>query len=458
MKLVSKLLVIFGLGLALMLGLAAWGFPRIVSSISEVQLTSMARTVGAWLVHDLENQIWTGDEPSFEKAIDKRLEFVQSLGDSTGNYRVNKVIIVDKTMHVEISHPDSEVGTDYSSHADIVAAFDASSLAVVREGQEEDILAPLKLADGDVRVLEIKLDFSATLALLEAQYARLRAIALAFIAVGLGVMVLVLLFGVRRAILVPLSLISEAMERVGSGDLESKATVPGKDEIAAMAGHFNTMVLGLRERFELSRYVSKSTVGVALARAGKANDDGSRHGQVERKVLCVLFTDVRGFTAYSERSDPARVIDVINRLLGMQEEIVDACSGYVDKFVGDEMMAIFERPVDAVAAAVAIRERNQKMKAEIDGLAVGLGIHVGPLVEGDIGSPRMMNHTVIGDTVNLAARLQAAAGPGQVIVSDAVARDRGVAATFTLTPLPAIMVKGKEAPVTIHEVGGRRTA
>jgi class 3 adenylate cyclase len=220
-----------------------------------------------------------------------------------------------------------------------------------------------------------------------------------------------------------------------------------------MAEHFDGMVRGLKERFELERYVSKSTVGVARARA-EAGGPLSRH--VERKVLTVLFTDVRGFTKYSEKTDPARVVAVLNRLLGEQEEIVAACGGEVDKFVADETMAVFTRPIDAVAAAVAIRERVGRMESEIDGLAVGLGIHVGEMVEGDIGSPRMMNHTVIGDPVNVAARLQAAAKAGQVIVSGEVAADPGVAATFELRSLGGISVKGKGFPIDCWEVGGRK--
>ena len=85
--------------------------------------------------------------------------------------------------------------------------------------------------------------------------------------------------------------------------------------------------VGLRERFELSRQISKSTVGVARARAGRAASDEGRLGEVLRKDLILLFTDVRGFTPHSVRTDPARVIAILNNVLGDQEEIVDSCSG-----------------------------------------------------------------------------------------------------------------------------------
>ena len=470
MKLSAKLLLLFGLGLVLMLGLAAWGFPRLVSRVSETQLRALALTVGGYLVHDLSTLPFTGDEAAFEKSIDARFEFVQALGTETANFRAHTLILVDRKLRVEVAHPESERGADYSSHADIREAFGKPGISVVLERStaagaagtvatsqgvvDADIVAALELADGDSRVLEVKLDFTGTLALLESQYSRVLLVASLFIAGALLVLVTVLLLGVRRAVLRPLLGISEAMERVGSGDLGASAEARGRDEIAAMGQRFNDMVRGLKEGLELGRYVSRSTMDVAKARAVSGPEG---HNPVERKSLAILFTDVRGFTSYSERTDPARVIATLNRLLGVQEEIVDACSGYVDKFVGDETMAVFERPVDAAAAALAIRERTTRLGQEIDGLELGLGLHWGELVEGDIGSPRMMNHTVIGDTVNVAARLQAAAGPGRILLSAAMARDPGVAATFELTPLGGLRVKGKELPVEAWELGKRKS-
>lgn len=459
MRLRPKLALIFSIGFGVILALALLAFPRLVSRVSETQLNAMARMLGGYLADDLGRLAFTGDEPAFERSIDARFEFIGRLGSDTGNFRVNKVVLIGEDLRVEVGHPDAEIGADYSSHADIKAAFGATAMAIALEPDPEtgaldaDIVVPVTLADGDRRVLEVKLDFSGTLALLEAQYARIREITFGFIAAALAAFVIALLLGVRRAFIAPLLAISEAMARVGQGDLEARVGLRRSDELGEMAAHFDGMVRGLKERFELERYVSKSTVGAARARA---ETGGPVARPVERKVLTVLFTDVRGFTSYSEKTDPARVVAVLNRLLGEQEAIVAACSGYVDKFVADETMAVFERPVDAVAAAVAIRERLTRMSGEIDGLAVGLGIHVGEMVEGDIGSPRMMNHTVIGDTVNAAARLQAAAKAGQVIVSAELAADQGVAATFELRHLGGIAVKGKELPIDCWEVGGRK--
>ncbi len=485
MKLGSKLIILFGLGFAVIIAFLALGLPRVVASVTETQLKALARTVGAYLVYDLSTLPYGGDEKAFEKTIDRRFEFVAALGASTGNYRVNKIILINSNFRVEVGHPDGEIGADYSSHADIRGAFGANNLAVVLEAAtgagaagaagasgaaasggrvEADIVAPLLLADGDERVLEVKLDFSATIALLGAQYARVLLIAAAGVFVSLCLLMGILLMSVRNTIIKPLLAVSAAMEEVGEGRLDARVEVRGRDEIAAMGRHFNSMTRGLRERFELERYVSRSTVETARARAGGPGSDPARGAKtaatgterVERKTLAVFFSDVRGFTSYSERTDPARVVEVLNTLLGAQERIIDSRSGYVDKFVGDETMAIFERAEDAVLAAIAIKEGIAAMSDEIDGLAVGIGIHLGELVEGDIGSPRMMNHTVIGDTVNIAARLQAMAGPGQIIVSASVADDLAVAGRFAMRDLGPLRVKGKGQPIDCRELLGPR--
>jgi adenylate cyclase len=471
MRLRPKLLVVFSVALLVMLGAALLGFPSLVDRVSETQLFSLAKTVASYLIHDLSELPFNGDAVAFEKEVDSRFEFVARLGTDTGNFSVNKILLIDEALRVEVGHPDTERGADYSSHVDIREAFTAPELRTViernlRDGGgveiDADSVARIKLADGDNHVLEVKLDFTTTMELLASQYRRVQYIALGFVAASLVLLVLVLLLAVRRTILRPVLAVSSAMERVGEGDLDARAMVTTRDELGEMALHFEAMVNGLRERFELERYVSKSTVGVAKERASageKGRASAAKAGAraaVVRKRLVILFTDVRGFTAWSERTDPARVVAVLNVLLGLQEEIIDGCQGYVDKYVGDETMAIFERPVDAVAAAWAIREKVARIAGDLDGLVLGTGLHVGELVEGDIGSPRLMNHTVIGDTVNTAARLEAAAAPNEILVSSPIAADTAVTAHFNLDGPSSIIAKGKELPIEVWKVGARK--
>lgn len=456
MRLRPKVFAIFGIALSLVAVLGALAFPLLVNKVTQAQLFSLSRTLGAYLVHNLESLEFRGDEAAFEKAIDKQLEFVQSLGQSSGNYSLSVAIIVRPDFKVEIGHPESTRGTDYSGHADIRAAMAGAPMTTLLEaanggsgGQiDADIVAPLNLTDGDRRVLEVKLDLSRSLAMIQAQYSTIRLLIIAFIALGFVASALVIADGIRRTILVPLLRVSSAMEKVGSGDLDARVDLHTKDELGDMALRFDGMVMGLKERFQLERYVSRSTVGAAKSRA----ESGGAGAPVQRMRRTVFFSDVRGFTSFSESADPAHVVAVLNQLLGMQEDVITRVGGEVDKFVADEAMAVFASPAQAVTAALAIRSRIARMASGIDGLRLGFGIHVGELVEGDIGSPRMMDHTVIGDTVNTAARLQAAAKAGQIIVSQAVAMDAEVASRFVLEPMPSLSVKGKSEPLCVFSV------
>ncbi|MBR2294399.1 MAG: adenylate/guanylate cyclase domain-containing protein [Clostridiales bacterium] len=149
--------------------------------------------------------------------------------------------------------------------------------------------------------------------------------------------------------------------------------------------------------------------------------------------IAVLFVDIRGFTSMSERMAPEKVVLILNRYLAMTSEAVEKNGGTLDKFVGDAAMAFWGAPLPqedpvfkAVQTAVDIikgaGELSRKLKEEIDEeLNVGVGVHFGPAVVGNMGSERHMDYTAIGDTVNTAARLESNAPAGNIYVSRAVA-------------------------------------
>jgi len=149
--------------------------------------------------------------------------------------------------------------------------------------------------------------------------------------------------------------------------------------------------------------------------------------------IAVLFVDVRGFTSMSERLEPEKVVYILNRYLSMASGCVEEYQGTLDKFVGDAMMAFWGAPLAqedivyrAVRAAQAIVEGAERISRELkdeigEELAVGVGVHFGPAVVGNMGAERHMDYTAIGDTVNTAARLEANAPGGEVYISRAVA-------------------------------------
>ena len=150
----------------------------------------------------------------------------------------------------------------------------------------------------------------------------------------------------------------------------------------------------------------------------EANLGGSRH------QLAVLFTDIRGFTPCSEKREPEDVISMLNRYLGFQAEIVPQHEGSVDKFVGDEMMALFtgDHALDhAVACALHIMQRiEQEQESDPVPLHIGVGINYGPATLGNMGARDRMDYTAIGATVNLGARLLQVATPGQILLPEAL--------------------------------------
>ena len=215
----------------------------------------------------------------------------------------------------------------------------------------------------------------------------------------------------RRVVLKPVQSIGKLCSEVTSGDFKGRVDVDSNDEIGVLARTVNTMVGGLHERFELTKYVSASTINSLTATQ-----------EPKRVLRTLVFTDVRGFTSYTERRSPEHVVSVLNRLLEQQSAIIQNNGGDIDKFVGDAVVAVFsgnDAPRGACTAALQIIHFCQQSSRELDGLAVGVGIATGSVIHGMIGSVRRADFTVIGDSVNVASRLCGIAKGMQVVVTDA---------------------------------------
>ena len=180
--------------------------------------------------------------------------------------------------------------------------------------------------------------------------------------------------------------------------------------------------------------------------------------------VSVVFVDVRGFTALSEKSTPTEMVARLNRFYRLAARVVFDLDGTLDKMVGDEVMAFFGAPFRsqdhagrAVQAALEIVSGNQTPADGLDGLPVGGGVATGEVFMGNVGEGEVRDFTVIGDTVNTAARLQSLAAPGEVLVTDETFRE--VSSNFTSSEVRTLEIKGKEAPVLAHvlRIEGNRT-
>ena len=191
------------------------------------------------------------------------------------------------------------------------------------------------------------------------------------------------------------------------------------------------------------------------------NPNSFRLGGVNQTIT-VLFADIRGFTSLSERESPDRVVRLLNRYFTAMTEIIFEHGGTLDKYIGDGLMALFGAPtatpndaINAAKAAVAMQRKINSLNGELvaEGLTpvtVGIGLHTGEALIGYIGSERRSEYTAIGDTVNLAARLESNARGGQILVSEAAARAIGSA--FPMVAREPLTVKNRVQPVSLFEL------
>jgi len=176
----------------------------------------------------------------------------------------------------------------------------------------------------------------------------------------------------------------------------------------------------------------------------------------ERKYCTFLFTDVRGFTALSEKLEPEEVTKIMNKVLTIQADTVKFYDGMVDKYIGDAMMAIFNAPVDVpdheTAAVLCAKEIQDKVKMANLGVEIGVGINTGYAVVGNMGSDTRFDYSAIGDAVNLAARLESSTkevGEDIVIGYDTI-KSSSFSDQIMLKKLDSIFVKGKKKPIKIY--------
>ena len=262
----------------------------------------------------------------------------------------------------------------------------------------------------------------------------------------------VLAFLLGRTLSRPILRLVASMNQVKGGNLEVSLPPSTRDEIGLLTSTFNEMIGDLRERLQLMRYVGSHTLEmIRQASGGRVELGGSR------RELAVLFSDIRGFTPFSEKRDPEEVISMLNRYLGLQAEVVPEYEGSIDKFVGDEMVALFigdhalER---AIACAVEIqrrtREENEKDQLPID---VGIGINYGPVILGNMGAESRLDYTVIGAEVNLGARLCQTARGGQILIRRELLDDLRVEVEVVETRMMSF--KGISVELEIANIAGK---
>ena len=282
----------------------------------------------------------------------------------------------------------------------------------------------------------------------------------------------------------PVRRVDWGLDRIANGDFLTRVSVPNRDEFGNLTSNLNrtaeqlatlyteletlntglqttvdTKVAELERASRLKRYLSPGLAESILS--------GERDVSLttSRKFLTVFFSDVRGFTAAAERMEPEQLVDELNDYLTEMTEIVFKHGGTLDKYVGDAVMVFFGDPLpqeDHARRAVLMGFEMQERMAELQqrwlgryqhSFEIGIGIATGWVTVGDIGSPARSDYTVLGNEVNLAARLADRAASGQILATERTMTD--VADVAVGHPIDEILLKGISRPIKVFELQPR---
>jgi adenylate cyclase len=417
--------------------------------VSEVRHIPQTEDWLATVVLPMQPMLGEG-QTSFSARID--LNPLRRMIETDPFTRTGFITIVDASGH-EIFGP---ARTDLTDHAIV-----AEAIGLLTAGTRLISVEPYRRPDGEVMLGAFAFPRPFEWAVLVEKRQRDAYLAIEKMLRSLGIWVIVgLAVAVAGAIALalrisrPILKIDRVAKEVAQGNFQARVEgVRTRDEIGDLARRMNDMVVGLNERFQLAKFVSSGT----LTAIKSADQEGIRLGG-ERRLVTMLFCDIRGYTAFSERHDPEVVVEVLNLYFQNLSELVVSHGGDIDKYVGDQIIAVFqgeEMVANAVRCALAMQRKMAALAGEHPDwhLAVGIGINTGEVILGAMGSRERMDYTVLGDHVNLAARLCAQAGPGQTLISASSQRAIAGSPEFAIAALAPIMLRGKREPVPVYEVG-----
>lgn len=396
------------------------------------------------------------------------LRLAQFVVDAAGQPDVLYALVVD-AEGIVVAHSEFEEGGIGRSFDPAWEDYEPVEEEVVDssfiyEGQStRDIGAPIIIADLETsrRIGEVHVGISEAPVAEAVRELRRSVYLIAGIALGAAV-ILAILYGV--VLTHPLRRIAIGVNRIGRGDLSYRINVKRKDEIGDLGRAVNEMA----ERLKHSRYIHNAfRLYVSHQVADQIIGDPERHlmqTRGQRREVTVMFADIRGFTPLAEKLPPEEVVSLLNAYLGFMAEPVFAYDGTLDKFMGDCVMGVFGAPVDqdehavrgilaALEMQTGISDLNQERAAAgLKTVQIGIGVTTGYAIVGSIGSEERLDYTVIGDTVNLASRLEGVAGEGQIIINEGV--HRYVQNYVIAEKLEPMKIRGKSKTVQAWNVTG----
>ncbi|HUF92948.1 MAG TPA: adenylate/guanylate cyclase domain-containing protein [Candidatus Limnocylindria bacterium] len=448
MPLKLKLSLLITSLLALTVVLVSTFLLRQQQSTLTAEITKRGLTIAQNLADGAKNPILTEDELTLNLLVK----------DAMKDADVAYVAIVDENGKVLAHSEVGLVGRALDRPASLKPVGDGmlvQTYKVAGKGDLIDFSAPLTFSNVPVGTLYLGFSQGSIAAALQKARNHAILISLGMVLLGIGGAVALASF-----LSYPILKLMEGTRAVAAGNFAVSLPVPSSDEIGDLTRSFNQMAQSLREKDLIkrafTRYVAREVVDEIL------KDPENLVLTGERRDVTVLFCDIRGFTTTSEKLTPEEVVTLLNTFYNLMIDTIFKEDGTLDKFLGDGVMAVFGAPIyhqdhslRAIRTALAMQAgiRELSGRRAIEGkppIAVGIGINAGDAVAGTVGTEARMEYTVIGDSVNLAARLESNSKAGQILISEQTYRK--VQAAVQARSLGRIKVKGKEEEIGVYEV------
>jgi len=274
----------------------------------------------------------------------------------------------------------------------------------------------------------------------------------------------IIMSGILSAMCVPLVFGDETLGLIFL-DSRSVGSQFTEDDLRFLTMIGNQAAISLRNARLREQVVSESTIRAALGSyVSPQLLDRIVRGEItlesaaQQVEVSVLFADIRGFTRLSEQLSPQEVMGLLNTYCSMMARIVFEHNGLIDKYIGDAIMAVFGSPEPeprhaqkATECAIAMQQAARTLTVRGQPVFIGVGVHTGTCVQGNVGHQSMMQFTAVGDTVNTASRLCSASGPGQITVS-AITRATIGPSALNFVAMPPVALKGKANELEVYQV------
>jgi class 3 adenylate cyclase len=287
---------------------------------------------------------------------------------------------------------------------------------------------------------------------------------ISLIVAGISFGIMMVLLGVLGIIIRQLLGVVRVLRSIAAGNYSVRVKYRGRDELGTVISGLNQMVVELQTQFAVINNLTKSSLRFVpvqfMERLGVKDITKLKLGDHVRSNLTVLFFDIRSFSIHSEMMSVQDNFEFINRVLGLAGPILREHNGFVDKYLGDAAMALFEDAHDAVVAGIEIYrklilDKNTRIKIGSDGISIGIGLHSGSVMMGIIGENERLSSTVISKTVNMASRMETLTkqtGSGMLITRDTLNQIKEHEDDFQYRFIGMIQVAGVNEIIGIFDV------